>query len=83
MLIWGQGCEVTFVTVPGMDERWCQHVSNVGYTQDVPVGQGDLSPHHAQTELPDAHQWANSSQHVYWAMPFVVSHQISFEFMQT
>lgn len=45
---WGQGYEVTFVTVPGMDERWCQHLSNIWYTldrnPDMPVSQCDPSP---------------------------------------
>lgn len=46
---WGQGYEVSFVTVPGIDERWCQHLSNVWYTldrnPDMPVVQCDPSPH--------------------------------------
>jgi len=45
---WGQGYEVSFVTVPGIDERWCQHLSNVWYTldrnPDMPVVQCDPSP---------------------------------------
>lgn len=90
---WGQGYEVTFVTVPGMDEWWCQHLSNVWYTLDrnpnMPVSQCDPSPHCSNVLPHPARAARHPSVGLFiWTMftgqwPSLSGIKSGFEFVQT